>query len=102
MPRVKNFLEQVAPTSWGERQTIRCPPAGDLIRHNLQIQTNKTPGKATLLLKLTNYSPRTDIKTQLGGYFIARADKLIAGLEGRFNAGKKKNDPRHKSCELGH
>ena len=88
--------------SWKERQGIRCPPAGNLIRHNLQIQTNKTPGKATLLLKLTNYSPRTDIKTQLGGYFIARADKLIAGLEGRFNAGKKKNDPRHKSCELGH
>ena len=40
-------------------------------------------------------------KDPTGGYFIARADKLIAGLEGRFNAGKKKNDPRHKSCELG-
>ena len=61
------ILNQVAQqASWKERQGIRCPPAGNLIRHNLQIQTNKAPAKASLLLKLTNYSPANRYKAPMG------------------------------------
>ena len=82
------ILEQVALPSLTERQAIHCPPAGNLIRHNLQIQTNKTPAKASLLLKLTNYSPRTDIKPQWG-LFHCRGWQINSPCRGGLMPGRK-------------